>query len=104
MRGTMMVFLGIIPVAFGGFGNYIVPLQIGAPDMAFPKVNMFSYWALVLGAVTLLASFFLPTGAAASGWSSYTPLAGIEPLGRGHSVLSGQNLLAIRLVLLAKSY
>jgi len=47
-------------VAFAGFGNYIVPLQIGAPDMAFPKVNMFSYWALVIGAVTLLASFFSP--------------------------------------------
>src|SRR6476661_7140965 len=27
MHGTIMVFLGIIPVAFAGFGNYIVPLQ-----------------------------------------------------------------------------
>src|SRR3984893_18184653 len=48
MHGTIMVFLGIIPVGFGGFGNYIVPLQIGAPDMGLPKVNMFSYWAFVL--------------------------------------------------------
>src|SRR6266496_1263747 len=90
MHGTIMVFLGIIPVAFGGFGNYIVPLQIGAPDMAFPKVNMFSYWALILGAVTLLASFFLPMGAAGSGWSSYTPLADIAQLGHGQAILTGQ--------------
>ena len=90
-------------MAFGGFGNYIVPLQIGAPDMAFPKVNMFSYWALVLGAVTLLASFFLPTGAAASGWSSYTPLADIAQLGHGQAILTGQSFWLIGIVFLATS-
>src|SRR5260370_13148894 len=103
MHGTIMVFLGIIPVAFGGFGNYIVPLQIGAPDMAFPKVNMFSYWALILGAVTLLARFFLPTGAAASGWSSYPPLAGIAQLGAGQATLSGPTFWLLRIVFLATS-
>src|SRR5207244_5405737 len=103
MHGTIMVFLGIIRIAFAGFGNYIVPLQIGAPDMAFPKINMFSYWAFVLGALTLLASFFLPTGAAASGWSSYTPLADIEQLGHGHSILTGQSFLLIGIVFLATS-
>ena len=39
MHGTIMVFLGIVPLAVGGFGNYVMPLQIGAPDMAFPKLN-----------------------------------------------------------------
>ena len=103
MHGTIMVFLGIIPVGFAGFGNYIVPLQIGAPDMAFPKVNMLSYWAFVLGAVTLLTSFFLPMGAAASGWSSYTPLADIEHLGHGYSILTGQSFWQIAMVFLATS-
>ncbi|HWY41722.1 MAG TPA: cbb3-type cytochrome c oxidase subunit I [Chthoniobacterales bacterium] len=103
MHGTIMVFLGIIPIAFAGFGNYIVPLQIGAPDMAFPKVNMFSYWAFVLGSVTLLGSFFLPMGTAASGWSSYTPLADIEQLGHGHSILTGQSFWEIGMVFLATS-
>src|SRR5262245_8363398 len=40
MHGTIMVFLGIVPLAVGAFGNYVMPLQIGAPDMAFPKINM----------------------------------------------------------------
>src|SRR5579864_3221856 len=45
MHGTIMVFLGVVPLAFASFGNYLVPLQIGAPDMAFPRVNMASFWA-----------------------------------------------------------
>src|ERR1035438_2242949 len=43
MHGTIMVFLGVVPLAFAAFGNYVVPLMIGAPDMAFPRVNMASY-------------------------------------------------------------
>jgi cytochrome c oxidase subunit 1 len=102
MHGTIMVFLGIIPIGFAGFGNYVMPLQIGAPDMTFPKVNMFSYWAFVLGALTLLGSFFLPMGAAASGWTSYAPLADIEQQGR-HMLLTGQSFWLIGMIFLATS-
>ena len=40
MHGTIMVFFGIVPVAFAAFGNYVMPLQIGTVDMAFPRLNM----------------------------------------------------------------
>src|SRR3989338_3574844 len=82
MHGTIMVFLGVVPLAVGGFGNYLVPLQIGAPDMAFPKLNMMSYWVYFLGGVAMIASFFLPEGAAQSGWTSYPPLANIAAPGQ----------------------
>ena len=49
MHGTIMVFMGIVPLAVGAFGNYVVPLQIGAPDMAFPRLNMMGYQAFVIG-------------------------------------------------------
>ena len=75
MHGTIMIFLGVVPMVVGGFGNFVVPLQIGAPDMAFPKINMVSYWCYFVGGVIMLASFFLPTGAAASGWTMYAPLS-----------------------------
>ena len=82
MHGTIMVFLGVVPLAVGGFGNFVVPLQIGAPDMAFPRLNMMSYWVYFLGGVTMLASFFVPGGAAQSGWTSYPPVSVIAPVGQ----------------------
>src|SRR5436305_5361655 len=82
MHGTIMVFLGIVPLAVGAFGNYVVPLQIGAPDMAFPKLNMASYWSYFIGGVIMLSSFFAPGGAAQSGWTSYPPLSDIARTGQ----------------------
>ena len=77
-----MVFMGIVPLAVGAFGNYVVPLQIGAPDMAFPRLNMMSYQAFLIGGLVMLTSFFLPGGAASSGWTSYAPLAVIATTGQ----------------------
>ena len=82
MHGTIMVFLGVVPLAVGAFGNYLVPLQVGAPDMAFPKLNAASYWLFFVGGVIMLVSFFIPGGAAKSGWTSYPPLSVIETGGQ----------------------
>jgi cytochrome c oxidase subunit 1 len=82
MHGTIMVFMGVVPLAVGGFGNFVMPLQIGAPDMAFPKLNMMSYWLYFCGGVAMLSSFFMPGGAAQSGWTSYPPLSDIAPTGQ----------------------
>jgi cytochrome c oxidase subunit 1 len=81
MHGTIMIFLGVVPMVVGAFGNYLVPLQIGAPDMAFPKLNMASYWAYLTGGVVMVASFFMEGGAAASGWTMYPPLSVIAENG-----------------------
>jgi cytochrome c oxidase subunit 1 len=79
MHGTIMVFLGIVPLAFAAFGNYVVPLMIGAVDMTFPRVNMASYQAYFIGGLIMLVSFFIPGGAAQAGWTSYSPLATTIP-------------------------
>ncbi len=94
MHGTIMIFLGVVPLAVGAFGNYIVPLQIGAPDMAFPKLNAASYWSFFVGGVIMLASFFTPEGAARSGWTSYPPLSIFE---------SGQTIWLLGMVFLITS-
>ncbi|RPH37893.1 cytochrome C oxidase subunit I [bacterium] len=95
MHGTIMVFLGVVPLAVGAFGNYVVPLQLGAPDMAFPKLNMLSYWTYFLAGLTMLASFFVPGGAPSAGWTSYPPLSVIAT--------TGQTMWLIGMVLLSTS-
>jgi cytochrome c oxidase subunit I len=97
MHGTIMVFLAVVPLAVGGFGNYLVPLMIGAPDMAFPRLNMWSYWLYFCAGIVMLASFFLPGGAASSGWTSYAPLSIIASSGQtawliGMCLLIGSSL------------
>jgi len=94
MHGTIMIFLGVVPLAVGAFGNYLVPLQIGAPDMAFPKLNAASYWSYFIGGVIMMASFFTPEGAARSGWTSYPPLSIFE---------SGQTMWLLGMVFLITS-
>ena len=82
MHGTIMIFLGVVPVVVGAFGNYLVPLQIGACDMAFPKLNMANYWSYLVGGVVMLLGFVLPGGAANSGWASYPPLSIVATAGQ----------------------
>src|SRR5881394_2881426 len=104
MHGTIMIFLGVVPVAFAAFGNFVVPLQIGAPDMTFPKVNAASFWAFAVGGVIMLVSFFVPGGAAKGGWTSYTPLAAFADTGPGRDlVFNGQTLWLIGFIFLITS-
>jgi cytochrome c oxidase subunit 1 len=96
MHGTIMIFLGVVPLAFAAFGNFVVPLQIGAPDMAFPRINMASYQAYFVGGIVMMASFFIPGGAAQAGWTSYSPLATAVPT-------QGQTFWLVGMVLLITS-
>jgi cytochrome c oxidase subunit I len=82
MHGTIMIFLGVVPLGVAAFGNYVLPLQIGAPDMAFPRLNMASYWTYLVGGIVMMSSFLAPGGAAQSGWTSYAPLSIVAPPGQ----------------------
>src|SRR5215218_1293598 len=98
MHASFMLFLFIIPILVG-FGNYVLPLQIGAPDMAFPRINALSFWMLPLGGILLLLGF-VTGGAAAAGWTSYSPLAQDRPLA---STGPGEDLWIMGLVLIGTS-
>lgn len=74
MHGTTMIFLAIMPMS-SAFFNYIVPLQIGARDVAFPRLNAFSYWVFLFGAIMINISWFF-NEAPNSGWYGYSPLTG----------------------------
>jgi len=98
MHGTIMIFFVLTTVLVGGFGNFLIPLQIGARDMAFPWLNMMSYWLVVPAIVVLMASFFVTGGAAGGGWTSYPPLSAIASAGPGSGL--GQTLWLVALAIL----
>jgi cytochrome c oxidase subunit I len=82
MHGSVMIFLAVVPLLTGAFGNYLVPLQIGASEMAFPRLNAASYWIYLAAGLLMLSSFFVTGGAASSGWTSYPPLAVLATRGQ----------------------
>jgi cytochrome c oxidase subunit I+III len=73
MHGVTMIFLFIIPMTTGAFGNYLVPLMIGARDMAFPRLNALSYWLFLGSGVFIYTGVFMHR-APNCGWFCYTPL------------------------------
>ena len=83
MHGTTMIFLAIMPMG-AAFFNYIIPLQIGARDVAFPRLNAFSYWTFLAGALMLKLSWFLG-GAPNAGWFGYAPITGLA-YNPGHGI------------------
>ncbi len=77
IHGTLMGFFVLTAGLSGTFSNLLIPLQIGARDMASGFLNMISYWLFFLSSVIMLASLFIETGPANSGWTIYPPLSAL---------------------------
>jgi cytochrome c oxidase subunit 1 len=76
MHGTTMMFLFAVPV-MQALAIYLTPLMCGTRNLAFPRLNAYSYWVYLAGAVMIWVAFLLNIGPEA-GWFSYVPLAGPE--------------------------
>jgi cytochrome c oxidase subunit 1 len=77
VHGVTMVFFFVMPMG-AAFFNYLIPLMIGARDVAFPRLNAFSFWTFILGALFLYSSWFLG-GAPNGGWFGYAPNSTTDP-------------------------
>jgi cytochrome c oxidase subunit 1 len=102
MHGTIMIFFVLTTALSGGFGNFLIPLQIGARDMAFPFMNALSYWLYPPAVVLLLAAFFVTGGAPGTGWTAYPPLSAIPQAAPGSGL--GQTLWLLSLVVLILAF
>ena len=108
MHATVMIFLVIIPILAGAFGNFLIPLMIGADDMAFPTLNMLSYW--FMWPAILFFAFALGLGGewtgvrggmdagAAQGWTSYPLLSAVRDAAPGSEMSQTWWLLAVTFI------
>lgn len=79
MHGTTMIFLAIMPLN-AAFFNFLVPLQIGARDVAFPRINSFSLWTFVAGALVLNFSWLMQAFGELGWFTASGPTAGMTDL------------------------
>jgi cytochrome c oxidase subunit 1/cytochrome c oxidase subunit I+III len=97
MHGTTMIFLFVVPMLTGAFGNYFVPMMIGARDMAFPRMNALSYWIYLASGIFIYVGLFMGE-APNAGWFAYVPLSA-KAFNPGH----GQDFYQLGLVFLTIS-
>ena len=73
-HGVLMLLWWAIGAPTGGFGNFLLPLQIGARDVAFPRLNALSWWAF-FGATVLALLTLIPSNQIRMMWTGYPPYA-----------------------------
>jgi cytochrome c oxidase subunit 1 len=73
LHGVIMIFLFIIPSVPAVFGNFFLPIMLGTDDVAFPRLNLFSWWLYILGALFALSTLVFGDGPADTGWTFYAP-------------------------------
>ncbi len=71
MHAVAMIFFFLIPSIPATLGNFFLPMMIGARDLAFPKINLLSWYLLVIGG--LFSLYAMLAGGVDTGWTFYTP-------------------------------
>src|SRR5919205_4358263 len=92
MHGVTMVFLVVVPMSTGAFGNYLLPLMIGARDMAFPRMNALSYWIFLASGIFIYVGLLIGS-APDAGWFAYVPLSS-----KTYNPGAGQDFYALGLI------
>merc|ERR1711904_395275 len=74
LHGLIMIFFVIMPVLYGGLGNYLIPIYVLAPEVSFPRINCLSLLILPFSYSYLLISLYTEF-ASTTGWTFYPPLS-----------------------------
>lgn len=75
VHGLVMIFVFIMPVSFGFYGNYLIPMMIGTSELSMPRMNGISFWLLVMGVIIFVVSNVIINKPISSGWTIYPPLS-----------------------------
>ena len=62
LHGLIMIFFLVMPVLFGGYGNFLIPIFQGSPEVVYPRANNFSILILFLSYFVVLLSLISEFG------------------------------------------
>ena len=66
IHALLMIFFLVMPVLYGGFTNYFLPILQGSPEVIYPRLNNLSIYLLILSYLYIIISIFseygLPSG------------------------------------------
>jgi cytochrome c oxidase subunit I len=71
LHGVIMIFFFLIPSIPATLGNFFLPMMIGAKDLAFPRINLLSWYLLVIGGCFTI--YAMLAGGVDTGWTFYVP-------------------------------
>jgi cytochrome c oxidase subunit 1 len=71
LHGVVMIFFFLIPAIPAVLGNFLIPIMLGARDLAFPRLNLLSWYLLVIAG--LFTIWVMLVGGVDTGWTFYTP-------------------------------
>ena len=74
IHALLMIFFLVMPVLYGGFTNYFLPILQGSPEVIYPRLNNLSIYLLILSYLYIIISIFSEYGLP-SGWTLYPPLS-----------------------------
>jgi len=74
-HGILMIFYLVMPVLYGGFGNYTVPVYQGAGEVGLPRANGLSLLLLAPVSYSLLVGAGGTEYPGGTGWTLYPPLS-----------------------------
>jgi heme/copper-type cytochrome/quinol oxidase subunit 1 len=73
-HGLVMLFLFVMPVVIGGFGNYLLPLLLGTSELVMPRLNGASVWLLAVAVGIIVYAQLCFSRPLCAGWTLYPPL------------------------------
>ena len=74
LHGLFMIFLYLMPILYGVYGNYLMAHNQSASDMVFPRFNIFALQVLGASIIFLLLTTYLSNNIY-YGWTLYPPIS-----------------------------
>lgn len=74
-----MIFLYLMPILYGVYGNYLQAHSMGLSDMMLPRFNLFALQVLALSLYLMSLAIYLSSDLY-YGWTLYPPIALVQYL------------------------